>query len=204
MIVRERCDRAVSDDRHSSMRWLPIPTLTGAFVLAGVVGVVVGVTGCVGGGVDRADESPVATVVATNATVERVVDGDTVVVSIDGRRETVRLIGIDTPETVKPNSPVECFGPEASAATTALLPEGTPVRLERDIEARDAFDRLLVYVYRATDGMFVNLELVRSGHATLLTFPPNVAHVDQFVAAAQAARLDGLGLWSGCSGDATG
>jgi micrococcal nuclease len=153
------------------------------------------------GGTDRV---PASTILPTNATVERVVDGDTVVMDIDSRRESVRLIGIDTPETVKPDSPVECFGPEASAATKALLPEGTPVRLERDVEARDDYDRLLAYVYRATDGMFVNLELVRSGYATLLTFPPNVAHVDEFVDAAEAARTSGLGLWSGCTSPGSG
>lgn len=155
-------------------------------------------------GSSTAEQAPASTVVAANATIERVVDGDTVVVDIDGRRETVRLIGIDTPETVKPNSPVECFGPEASAATKRLLPEGTPVLLERDVEARDDYDRLLGYVHRASDGLFVNLELVRSGYATLLTFPPNVAHVDDFVAAAEAARTEGLGLWSGCSQPGSG
>jgi micrococcal nuclease len=157
-----------------------------------------------GDGADAGATAPASTVLASNATVERVVDGDTVVVDIDGHRETVRLIGIDTPETVKPNSPVECFGPEASAATKALLPEGTPVRLERDVEGRDDYDRLLVYLYRSVDGMFVNLELVRSGYATLLTFPPNIAHVDDFVVAAEAARTDGLGLWSGCSSSGSG
>ena len=136
--------------------------------------------------------------VASNATVVRVVDGDTIVVDVDGRDETVRLIGIDTPETVKPNSPVECFGPEASAATKALLPAGAPIRLERDVEARDDYDRLLAYVFLAADGTFVNLRLVRQGFAALLTFPPNVAHVDEFVDAAEAARADGLGLWSAC------
>ena len=136
--------------------------------------------------------------VPANATVERVVDGDTVVVEIDGTRETVRLIGIDTPETVKPNAPVECFGPEASATTKELLPEDTEVRLERDVEARDDYGRLLAYVYRASDGMFVNLELVRQGYAVLLTFPPNVAHVDDFVDAADAASDAGRGLWSAC------
>ena len=67
-----------------------------------------------------------------NATVVRVVDGDTIDVTVDGTEERVRLIGIDTPETVKPNTPVECFGPEASAHTKELLPAGTPVYLERD------------------------------------------------------------------------
>ncbi len=130
----------------------------------------------------------------------RVVDGDTVIVDIGSDRETLRLIGIDTPETVKPNSPVECFGPQASAFTKHLLPVGTPLRLERDVEARDDYGRLLVYIYMAVDGTFVNLELVRQGYASLLTFPPNVAHVDDFVAAAQAAQQADLGLWSACSG----
>ena len=76
-----------------------------------------------------------------------------------GRDERVRLIGIDTPETVDPRKPVQCFGKEASDHTKALLPAGTAVRLERDAEARDRYDRLLAYVYRASDGLFVNLEL---------------------------------------------
>ena len=130
----------------------------------------------------------------------RVVDGDTVIVDIGSDRETLRLIGIDTPETVRPNSPVECFGPQASAFTKHLLPVDTPLRLERDVEARDDYGRLLVYIYMAVDGTFVNLELVRQGYASLLTFPPNVAHVDDFVAAAQAAQQADLGLWSACSG----
>ena len=148
--------------------------------------------------------SPAGTVIATNAVIERVVDGDTVVIEIDGRSENARLIGIDTPESVKPDSPVECFGPEASAATKALLPGGTPVRLERDVEARDDYGRLLVYLYRSTDGMFVNLELVHLGYATVLTFPPNTTHVDQFVDAANQARNDGVGLWSGCTPQGSG
>jgi micrococcal nuclease len=145
-------------------------------------------------------QPPVSTIVESNAVLVRVVDGDTVVVDIGGDRETLRLIGIDTPETVKPNSPVECFGPQASAFTKRFLPVGTPLRLERDVEARDDYGRLLVYVYLAADGTFVNLELVRQGYATLLTFPPNVAHVDDFVAAAQTAQQADLGLWSACSG----
>ena len=135
-----------------------------------------------------------------NATVLRVVDGDTIVASIDGTEERVRLIGIDTPETKKPDTPVQCFGPEASDFTKSLLPKGTPVLLVRDIEARDKYDRLLAYVYRTRDGLFVNLDIMRQGFARLLTIPPNVAHVDEFVAAAKAARKENLGLWGGCSG----
>ncbi|MEY4340436.1 MAG: hypothetical protein RLZ14_2286 [Actinomycetota bacterium] len=134
-----------------------------------------------------------------NATVKRVVDGDTIVAIIDGAEERVRLIGIDTPETKKPDTPVECFGPEASEFTKSLLPKGTPVLLVRDIEPRDKYDRLLAYVYRTSDRTFVNLDIMRKGFARLLTIPPNVAHVDEFVAAAKAARKENLGLWGGCS-----
>ena len=100
-----------------------------------------------------ADQTPASPATAT-ATVVRVIDGDTIDVRIAGRDERVRLIGIDTPETVKPEAPVECYGPEASAFTKQLLPEGTPVRLERDVVGtvsrldRDAFGRL--------PGRFVN------------------------------------------------
>jgi micrococcal nuclease len=134
-----------------------------------------------------------------HASVVRVVDGDTVEVRVGDRDETVRLIGIDTPETVDPRSPVECFGEEASARTKALLPEGTEVRLVADVEPRDQYDRLLAYVYR-DDGTFVNLALVEDGYASLLTYPPNVAHVDEFTAAAARARNEGRGLWIACGG----
>ncbi len=132
------------------------------------------------------------------ATVVRVVDGDTLVVKISGRDERVRLIGIDTPESVKPNTPVQCFALEASARTKALLPGGTPVRLERDAELRDHYNRLLAYVYRVADGLFVNLALAREGFAQPYTYPPNVAHSDDFVAAASEARQSRRGLWNRC------
>jgi len=133
------------------------------------------------------------------AEVVRVVDGDTVVVRLGGDEDTVRLIGIDTPETVDPRSPVECFGQEASRRTKALLPAGTPVRLVADAEPRDRYRRLLAYVYR-DDGTFVNLALVEEGYASVLTYPPNVAHVGEFTAAAARAREAGRGLWAACGG----
>ena len=131
-------------------------------------------------------------------TIVRVVDGDTVVAHLPGGDERVRLIGIDTPETVDPRKPVQCFGREASNRTKALLPKGTPIRLERDAEARDRYGRLLAYVFRSGDGTFVNLALAEEGFAHQLTIPPNVAYADRFGAATAAARSAGRGLWSAC------
>jgi len=145
-----------------------------------------------------AGSGPAASGAAGLASVVRVVDGDTIIVKASGRQERVRLIGIDTPESVKPNTPVQCFALEASARTKALLPVGTTVRLERDAELRDRYKRLLAYVYRQPDGMFVNLVLAREGFALPYTFPPNVAHADDFVAAASEARQSHRGLWSRC------
>jgi micrococcal nuclease len=133
------------------------------------------------------------------AVIVKVVDGDTVIASIDGKEETVRLLGINTPETVKRNWPIECYGPEASNLTKSLLPPGTAVRLERDIEARDAYNRLLAYVYRIDDGLFVNLELMRQGDAREMSFKPNNAHASDFHEAAAEAEAAGRGLWSRCT-----
>lgn len=137
---------------------------------------------------------------ATNATVERVVDGDTIIVHTGGKRERVRLIGIDTPETKKEGTPVQCYGPEASTFTESLLPQGTAVHLERDVVARDDYDRLLAYVYRASDGLFVNLEIMRRGFARPLTINPNTAHESEFVGAARTAEAGNVGLWGQCTG----
>ncbi len=131
--------------------------------------------------------------------VERVVDGDTIKLS-DGRR--VRLIGVDTPETVDPRRPVECLGAEASAHTKELLPPGTRVRLEFDVERFDRYERTLAYVYRLDDGLLVNLDLALQGFAEQLTVPPNVARADQFAEAVATARSEGRGLWSGACADA--
>lgn len=131
--------------------------------------------------------------------VIRVVDGDTVVIRVGDRDETVRLIGIDTPETVKPNSPVECHGPEASALTSSLLPVGTRVSVSRDVEPRDDYGRLLAYVHREPDGLFVNLELAATGAARPLTIAPNTAATTALVAASRQAQAAGLGLWGACT-----
>ena len=120
------------------------------------------------------------------------IDGDTIVV---GPEERVRLIGIDTPESVKPGTPVECFAREASAAMKRLV-EGKRVRLELDVEKRDRYGRLLAYVY--TGDLFVNAEMVRNGYASVATFPPNIRHVDELVRLQREARQAGRGLWSHC------
>ncbi len=135
-----------------------------------------------------------------NGTIDFVVDGDTVDVLVDGREERVRLIGIDTPEIAHQGNPdpAECFGDEATAFTKSLLPPGTPVRLERDIVGRDDYGRLLGYVYRASDGIFVNYEIVRQGFAQPLTIPPNVTFSERMVEAARDAESDQAGLWLAC------
>lgn len=129
------------------------------------------------------------------AAVTRVIDGDTIEVSLDGRQETVRLIGVDTPETVHPRVGVEPWGPEASAFTKRLLPPGTRVRLELDVQERDPYGRLLAYVY-LPDGRMLNALLLEAGLAQLLTVPPNVRYVDLFVRLQREAREAGRGMWS--------
>jgi endonuclease YncB( thermonuclease family) len=100
------------------------------------------------------------------ATVLSVVDGDTVELELGGQRERVRLLGIDTPETVHPSKPVECWGPEASALATQLLAPGTEVLVQRDQEARDRFGRLLAYLWRRHDHLFVNGVLCGRGRSS--------------------------------------
>ena len=128
------------------------------------------------------------------------IDGDTIQVSAAGRRETVRLLGIDTPETHPEVGPPECFGPEAAAFTASLLPPGSEVRLERDIVGRDHYGRLLAHVYRRDDGLLVNEKILREGYAQPLTIEPNRAMAERYVAATVAAERDGLGLWQACAG----
>ena len=134
------------------------------------------------------------------ATVVSVTDGDTIDVDFGGHVEPVRLLGIDTPETHHPTKPVQCYGAEASARTADLLPVGSRVKLVRDVEARDRYDRLLAYVYRAEDDLFVNLSLVTDGYADTLAIAPNDAHTVELSAARNEARVAGAGLWSTCGG----
>lgn len=129
--------------------------------------------------------------------VVRVVDGDTIKVRYNGRVESVRYIGIDTPETVHPSRPVEPFGPEASALNKALLTEGT-VYLSFDLEQRDHYGRLLAYVYAVHDRqrIFVNLEIVRAGLARAFPYAPNTAYAGLFRQTEVEARGAHRGIWS--------
>ena len=127
--------------------------------------------------------------------VSRVVDGDTFEISVNGGIDDVRLIGVDTPETVKPGEPVECFGPQASEFAHRLL-DGRTVRLEFDRERRDVYDRLLAYAYLGD--RFVNAELVRGGYARTLEIEPNTSHAEELSRLEQAAGAAGRGLWGAC------
>ena len=130
--------------------------------------------------------------------MKHVVDGDTIDIAIGGNTERVRLIGVNTPETKHPTKGVECFGPEASSYTENLLPAGTKLRVERDVEARDKYGRLLLYVYIADSNVFVNLDLVLKGYARTMVFEPNTAHKTDFAQAATQAELHNVGLWQAC------
>ncbi len=130
--------------------------------------------------------------------VERVVDGDTIVVEGVG---SVRLIGVDTPETVHPNRPVEFFGKEASTFTKRML-EGRRVRLEYDQERHDRYGRTLAYVYLA-DGTFANAEIIRRGYGHAYTRFP-FRHLEKFRQLEREARTSRRGLWGTAVGGSAG
>lgn len=164
-------------------RWLPL--LTGAAVLLGACADEPAPTGAGG------DTPPPAS--ARVGEVERVVDGDTVVVTVDGTRERVRLLRIDTPELAREGEAAECLAEEAATRLGELLPPGERVLLATDVEARDRFDRLLAHVW--TGRTWVNAAMLRSGHAQVVTFPPNTAYDAEVLAAQRSAREAGRGLW---------
>ena len=132
-----------------------------------------------------------------DATITRHVDGDTIYVSGLG---SVRLIGIDTPETKDPRTVVECFGKEASAHIAALLPIGTRVRVAYDVERTDRYNRVLAYLYRSSDALFINAAMIIQGYAAAYPYPPNVANADWFAALDREARNANVGLWTACGG----
>jgi micrococcal nuclease len=144
------------------------------------------------------DGDPNGGPVATTATVVRAVDGDTIEARIGGRLEDVRYIGVDTPETVKPGTPVQCFGRRASAFNHGLV-EGHRVRLVFGVERRDVYGRLLAYVYLGR--RFVNAMLVRRGFARSLTIRPNDRFAPLFRRLELRAARAGRGLWGACPPD---
>jgi micrococcal nuclease len=125
-----------------------------------------------------------------------VVDGDSVHVLFRDRDVTIRLIGVDTPETVAPGEPVGCYGPEASQFTTTRL-TGNHVRLEFDVDRIDPYGRTLAYVWMP-DGLLFNETLVRRGFATVATYPPDTRYVDRFEVAQRRAAAADRGLWGVC------
>jgi micrococcal nuclease len=166
----------------------PLPTL-GSLALLAILIVVL-----VGGG--DSDEEPLEPLPDTaTAEVTDIVDGDTIEVAYEGSTEDVRYIGVDTPESVKPDTPVQCYALAASHFNERLV-GGEQVRLVFDAERRDDFGRLLAYVY--VDGTFVNAELVRRGFARTLEIAPNTRFADLFDRLQQAAANAGRGLWSEC------
>jgi len=132
---------------------------------------------------------------SARAEVLRVVDGDTIEVSVGGREEDVRYIGVDTPESVTPGQPVECFGRRASAFNERVV-GGREVKLRFDRELRDRYGRLLAYVHAGP--RLVNAELVRRGYARTLTIPPNDSRAGLLTRLEREAGQAGRGIWGGC------
>jgi micrococcal nuclease len=131
----------------------------------------------------------------SEATVTRVLDGDTIHVDLDGTETTIRIIGIDTPEKDGPYTEEECFGREATRYTERAL-GGRDVELEFDVERTDRYDRTLAYVW--LDGGLFDERILREGYAVLLTVPPNVKYVDRLTEAQHDGRYAGAGLWGAC------
>ena len=137
---------------------------------------------------------------SAEAVVRRVVDGDTLIARTDGRDERVRMLGVDAPESVAENRPVECFGPQASARAKALMPKGTRVVLASDPSqgARDQFGRLLAEVTLAGDGRTVNEQMIAEGYAEVFRGDGRGRLQPRLRAAERSARTARLGLWSAC------
>lgn len=179
--------------------WGPSAASAARWVVLATAGVLLTPAGCSRPTAPRAVAIPGTSEQGIAATVTHDVDGDTIDVALaGGATERVRILGIDTPETVKPNTPVQCYGPQASARTKALVPPGTAVILQRDQDLRDVYGRLLAYVWRRSDGLFLDRSLVADGYARTLSIAPNVAHRVELSAAAASAQARHLGLWGSC------
>ncbi len=134
------------------------------------------------------------------ATVTTVIDGDTIEVEMAGRRHRVRLLGVDSPESVHPELPEQCYGKEATEGLSRQLPPGSEIIIERDVELYDRYQRLLLYVYRRHDGLFVNRWLVEQGLAEAVFYPPNLHFRPEIQQSRQQARAERRGLWGHCEG----
>ena len=138
---------------------------------------------------------------AERATVMRVTDGDTIVVEINGAIERVRYLGLDAPEIARPddNAAAECGGDEALASNEELV-AGRSVALERDVNDRDRFGRLLrhVWVAHRGDWLLVGERLIETGAVEARTYRPDTRRDDEFDAAERHARESGLGIWGDC------
>lgn len=142
------------------------------------------------------ENTPSSIASSTLYAVVKVVDGDTIHIDVAGRKETVRLIGINTPETVDPRRPVECFGNEASNKAKELL-EGKKIRIETEQSQgeRDKYGRLLGYVFRE-DGLFFNEYMISEGYAYEYTYRIPYKYQAEFKVAQKEAEANGRGLWA--------
>jgi micrococcal nuclease len=130
-----------------------------------------------------------------NAKIVKVVDGDTMNVLLDKKQETIRLLLVDTPETVHPQKPVEPFGPEASKFAKDTLLSGQDVKLEIDVSERDKYGRLLCYLW-INDKLFNEMLLEKGLARVAYVYPPNIKYVDQFREIQKKAQNSGVGIWS--------
>ena len=143
--------------------------------------------------ITQEDEKPVENPSEELYEIIKVVDGDTIQIRFNGKKERLRLIGIDTPESVHPDETKNTENGELASEYTKSLLTGKSVNLEFDVEERDQYGRLLAYVY--LDGEMINKKLIRDGYAQLETVPPNVKYVEEFTALLKEAKEAKRGLW---------
>ncbi len=166
-------------------------------VTGAIIVIVIGLVAHTYGWVKPINPAVLMTFEPGSYTVKTFLDGDTVVVTMNGTDETVRFIGVDTPETHKPNSPVQCYGPEAASYTKQRIGD-RPIRLVADhlTTNRDRYNRLLRYVV-LDDGTYLNQELVAKGYAFAYSFP--FAELKTYAETMDETKLAGRGLWGNCT-----
>lgn len=176
-----------------------LASFTRATTIVALVGMLGSIDGCLPSGETATPEQPETATEGTGTgtgtgTVVSVTDGDTLRLEVGEAEFRVRLIGVDTPE-VFPDE--QCYGPEAESALAALAPPGSTIGYAYDRDARDRFDRELMYLFTA-DGTSINLELVAQGFGEAVLFEPNDLYWNDLQAAERAAQNAGLGLWGQC------